>query len=217
MIGIDRTPNITGTLFIGRSDAESVCHYFESDRATGDEYGGALSAYLTAHAAQWGLAILVGNPPWVRQGQPVPRAADTTALELQEAAEPGVARQRRAMEVARSRPSVPVEAPETPALSGDLLDDVRALSGLTYAELGAGFGISERAVASWRGGRIPRHRLPALQALRSIGLSLIGGLGARGVHDWLLRGSPQRLLIVLRGDVAPVAADARAYESSLAT
>jgi hypothetical protein len=213
---LDYTPNGTGTLFVGEGDLEGFWRYFDRDRATGNEYGGALTGYLTAHATQWGLVVVDEVHYWTAD-EYRGHVGHSSAPGLREVADPAPANHRRALELARNQPSVAVEPPRIPTLSGDLLDDVRTLTGLTYAELGAGFGISERAVAGWRREGIPRHRLPAFQALRSIGLSLIGGLGVLGVHDWLLRGSPTRLLQVLQGDVAAVAADARAYESSPAT
>ena len=113
--------------------------------------------------------------------------------------------------------AVEVERPAPPQLTGDLLEDARRVTGLTLDEIGRATRVSGRAVAGWRAGTVPRHREAFLQALRSIGLSLVGGLGAPGVQRWFLSGSPSRLDRLAAGDIEGVAAEARAYETSPAT
>ena len=98
-----------------------------------------------------------------------------------------------------------------------IFDDVRRVTGLTLDQIARATRVSGRAVATWNAGGVPSHRESDLQALRSIGLSMVGGLGPSGVQRWLLAGDPPRLDRFAAGDSAGVAAEARAYETSPAT
>ena len=119
----------------------------------------------------------------------------------------------RAAALARHVAAVPVERPVVPLLTGNLLDDSRAVTGLTLGQIAQAVRVSERAVASWRAGSVPKHREPFFQQLRSIGLSLVGGLGPSGVQRWFLVGTPNRLERLAAGEVEQVVAEARASET----
>jgi transcriptional regulator with XRE-family HTH domain len=125
--------------------------------------------------------------------------------------------QDRAAEIARRVSAVEVERPAVPPLTGDLLKDTRAVTGLTLDQVGRAIGVSGRAVASWRTGAVPQRREAFLQMLRSAGLTLVGGLGPAGVQRWFMAGTPTRLDRLAAGDIDEVAAEARAYETSPAT
>lgn len=124
-----------------------------------------------------------------------------------------------ALAIARETPHVEVAARAPIALTDNLVDDVRTVTGLRYIDIADLFGISERAVAGWReAGAVPRNRTALLQALRSIGLVLVGGLGAEGVANWLRAGDPISRLTKLRsGNIEDVVGEAREYEFSPAT
>lgn len=125
--------------------------------------------------------------------------------------------QERAAEAAAGAPTVEVEPAEVPELSGNLVRDVRTVCGLTARELGGLFGRTERAAQQWRRSGPPEDVRPQLEAMQAIGLTLVGGLGARGVRRWLTSGRPSPLDRIRAGRVAEVAAQVRAYEDSVAT
>lgn len=196
---LDLTPDVTGSLRPGATDSLAVTHWLEAP-ATGDEYGGLFVLSKVRLAGLWGIAV---------QGPrtPMPTTENATEESLQS----------RAAAIARHVPAVEIERPIVPALTGDLLEDARAVTGLTLDQIGRATRVSGRAVAGWRAGTVPRHREPFLQGLRSIGLSLVGGLGQSGVQRWFLAGTPSRLDRLAAGDVEGVAAEARAYRTSPAT
>jgi hypothetical protein len=113
---------------------------------------------------------------------------------------------------------VPALSVALPALTGDLVDDVCTLCGLTRVELAHVIGgVSERAVYEWRGGNVPERRRPALEALRAIGLLLHAGLGARGVRRWLDADEPPTLNLVRAGRLDEAIDRARRAATSPAT
>jgi hypothetical protein len=114
-------------------------------------------------------------------------------------------------------PYVRAEPLLAPDLTGDLVDDACALSGVTRAELGqlAG-GVSERAVYGWRE-RVPATRRPLLESLRAIGLLLYAGLGASGVRHWLEVGDPSPWELIERGQLEEAVTLARRAATSPAT
>jgi transcriptional regulator with XRE-family HTH domain len=169
-------------------------------RATGDEYGG---VFVTSIVRLAGLREHVAEQP--------DAAHPPAELPLTESL------QSRAAAIARAVPAVPVELPPVPQLTGDLLEDARLVTGLTLDQIARAIRVSGRAVAAWRAGTVPSHRVSFLQSVRSIGVSLVGGLGPSGVQRWLLAGAPSRLDRLAAGDVEAVAAEARAYETSPAT
>ncbi len=170
--------------------------------ATGDEYGG---IFVNSKVR---LAGLRGQSAWEKYAAEAERSTPPPPEETL---------QSRAAVIARATPAVPVEQPAVPQLTGDLLDDARLVTGLTFDQIAHAVRVSGRAVAAWRAGTVPSCRMPFLQALRSIGISLVGGLGAPGVRRWFLAGAPSRLDRLAAGDVESVVAEARAYETSPAT
>jgi transcriptional regulator with XRE-family HTH domain len=168
--------------------------------ATGDEYGG---VFVTSKVRLAGL-----REPAAEQPDEVHPPAEQPLTETL---------QSRAATIARAVPAVPVERPPVPQLTGDLLDDARLVTGLTLDQIARAIRVSGRAVAAWRAGTVPSHRVSFLQAIRSIGVSLVGGLGPSGVQRWFLAGAPSRLDRIAAGDIEGVAAEARAYETSPAT
>ena len=196
---VDQTPLVTGSLRPGDSDATVMGGWLGAP-ATGEEYGGTFVLTKIRLAGFWGVQVRE-----LQDALPQPAELVEETLES------------RAAAIARQVPAVEVERPAPPQLTGDLLEDARRVTGLTLDEIGRGKRVSGRAVAGWRAGTVPRHREAFLQALRSIGLSLVGGLGAPGVQRWFLSGSPSRLDRLAAGDIEGVAAEARAYETSPAT
>ena len=117
----------------------------------------------------------------------------------------------QAAALAIDAPQVESAAIPTPRLSGNLAEDVHKVCGLTWAQIAEVFKVSERAAAGWRMQGVPRHRESAMEALRTIGVTLAGGLGSAGVAHWLSDGTPSRLERLRAGEVDAVAAEARSY------
>lgn len=198
-MALDQTPAVTGSLRPGGSDEAAVTAWLGAP-ATGDEYGGPFMLAKVCFANLWGVFVSEQQGP--------------SAL-LEPVGESSL--QSRAAAIARLTPAVATQRPDVPMLTGDLLNDAQAVTGLTLDQIGRATGVSGRAVAAWRAAAVPRHREGFLQSLRSIGLSLVGGLSASGVQRWFLAGAPTRLDRLAAGDVDGVAAEARAYETSPAT
>jgi hypothetical protein len=195
----DLTPAVTGPLRYIDSDAVVIGQWL-GEQATGDEYGGAFVVAKVSLVGMWGVDVYA-----------VTDAAPASATDVDESL------QSRAAALARDVPAVAVDRPVVPTLTGDLLEDARRITGLTFGQIAQAVRVSERAVASWRAGTLPSHREEFFQRLRSIGLSLVGGLGPTGVQRWFLAGAPNRLERLAAGDVEKVVAEARAYETSPAT
>jgi hypothetical protein len=122
-----------------------------------------------------------------------------------------------ALKLAEEQPSVAMSPPPVPQLTGELIDDVRLLTNLTTGEIADLLGRTERAVLGWRQRQVPAAFRPPLEALRAIGLTLVGGLGPDGVKRWLTAGSPSALERIKAGRVGELVAEVRAYEDSIAT
>ena len=168
--------------------------------STGEEYGeSALSLHRELLARLWGM----------RRGLPTP--------DLPGASEPADRMQRLALELAQRQPFVEDEPLEPIQLTDNLVEDVQRTTGLTYAQIAQIFGISERAVASWKNSGVPRHREELMRALRAIGLILVGALGAEGVAAWFRAGQPSRITQLVQGGLESVIAQARSLEYSPAT
>jgi hypothetical protein len=195
----DQTPGVTGSLLPGDRDDVVITNWLTT-MATGDEYGGAFVFAKVRFADLWGIVVR-------ESGEARSATDNVTEASLQS----------RAAAIARNVPAVETRRPAVPYLTGDLLEDARAVTGLTLDQIGRATRVSGRAVAGWRAGTVPRHREAFLQALRSIGLSLVGGLGPAGVQRWFLAGAPTRLDRLAAGDIESVATEARAYETSPAT
>lgn len=183
----------------GRTGLEETLfswHHWLAERPTG---GGLLEAGL-------GIVALAARQH--------PAVAPSPAREVD--APPGDLAARAAVLATRA-PHVPAPLPPAPALSGNLAEDVRAVCGLTWAQIGAAFKISERAAAGWRVQGMPGHRRATMEALRAVGATLVGGLGPDGVAAWLTSGSPTRLERLRAGEVDPVVEEALSYRDTPAT
>lgn len=157
----------------------------------------ALSLFVQLRANLWGVD---------RRHEPRPFSVEAESDLMAQAAD-----------LAAETHAVSVALPQVPQVSGSLLEDVRAITGVTNAQIADVFGVSERAVAEWRDGHVPSHRRQLLQSLLSIGLILVGGLGPAGVRKWLTQGRPARLDLIGRGRLGEVVAEAREFEHSPAT
>jgi hypothetical protein len=141
------------------------------------------------------------------------RPADRTPAAGDEAAAMRAAGRRA---VARA-PAVAVERPEVPELTGDPVEDVRALYGLTYAQLASLLGVTERQMHRLRGERVTGKRRERLDALIALGLILIGGLGADGARRWLESGDPPGAGLLRQGRYAELRQRAEGLRDSIAT
>lgn len=114
-------------------------------------------------------------------------------------------------------PAVAVEPPEVPEMTGDPLDDVRALYGLTYAHLASLLGVTERQVHRLDAARLSPERRELLDALVAVGLIIIGGLGPDGAWRWLEAGSPPGIQLLHESRYAELRARADRLRDSVAT
>jgi hypothetical protein len=122
------------------------------------------------------------------------------------------------LELADRIGSVPVAESQRVELSGVLVRDVLALTGLTAGELAGAVGRSERSVRGWiAAGEQPEAAETRLRQLRTIALRLVGGFGPRGVRRWLLAGDPSPLALIARGQASGVLADTERLLDSPAT
>jgi DNA-binding transcriptional regulator YiaG len=105
---------------------------------------------------------------------------------------------------------VPVHEP--PALTGNLVTDVCVLCGLSRDALADAFGVTNRTVYNWQRDGAPRDQavVRRLRAMRSIAITLYGGLGADGVRLWLHVGEPSRLERLVTGVADEIVVEARA-------
>lgn len=176
MSGVATVPAITGPLFDYMIEAGTAIKWDK----TGSEY----TAYSDFH-----LARLIG---WGVEVPARPPRAESAAV--------------RAARLASQR-SYAVSAVVAPVeLTGNLVADVRTLTGLTNQQIADVTGVSERRVAGWRQrGDIPTERRRILEALRAVGLTLYGGLGAQGTARWLVAGRPSPLEQLKAGDADSVA------------
>jgi hypothetical protein len=187
-------PGVTGRV---RLDADSYFTVLLEDEPTGFEYGEVFSS--------WQILISM----WLHPELPSsPESTDQSELS---------ALQARAAALAVDSSHVATPAPVLASLSGDLAEDVHLVTGLTWRQIAEIFRISERAVAGWRRQGVPRHKVETMQALRAIGATLYGGLGARGVSEWLMAGSPSRIERIRDGEAEAVSAEALAYLDTPAT
>lgn len=104
-----------------------------------------------------------------------------------------------------------------PELTGDRVADVRALYGLTYAQLASLVGVTERQVHRLNAGRLTPERRGLLDALVAVGLILIGGLGPEGAWRWLETGSPPGIELSRQGRFAELRTPAERLRDSVAT
>lgn len=161
-----------------------------SGQRTGTEYGVVVDA-LFARFRAWGVEVRF--PP-----------SDEIVEE-------------QAVRLGRERPFVRSERPEETLLTGNLVTDIRATTGLTTYELAALLSTTERTVLEWRRkGKVPDDRRKLLEALRAIGASLVGGLTRAGVKRWLTEGPEPPIGLISAGQLDEVLARARSYETSVA-
>jgi DNA-binding transcriptional regulator YiaG len=157
---------------------------------TGTEYGAFLN-YIFARFHTWGVEVQL--PP------------SNEILDEQ------------MVRAARERPFVSSPRPEVTQLTGNLVADIRATSGLTTTDLAMLLGTTERTVAEWRRkGKVPDDRRNLLEALRAIGAILVGGLGRAGAKRWLTEGPAPPIDLLLAGRLEEVLGRARGYETSVA-
>lgn len=109
-------------------------------------------------------------------------------------------------------PHVEVPVHDVPALSGNLVRDVRVLTNLTNNDLAEAFGVKERTILNVQSGRVSgdvyETRLNALLAIAGI---LVRAVGPEGVKKWLTLGSPSRMDRIANGEIEQVHDEARAY------
>lgn len=105
------------------------------------------------------------------------------------------------LRIALEQPYVGVAPPEQPEPTDNLIDEACAVSGLTRREVADLLDVSERYVMRLR--HEPEvmgwERETRLNALRTIGAALIGGLGRRRTAEWLRQGEPSALELIRDG------------------
>jgi hypothetical protein len=184
-----------GTERAGLEETTMALQYWLHDRPTGWEYGG-----------EWAIVDVLVEVGWAQ--------ADPAAAPDPEASA-GIS--GRAAALAADASYVESPPPPAPRLNGNLAEDVHAVCGLTWAQIADVFQISERAAAGWRTQGVPRPRVQTMEALRTIGTTLVGGLGAEGVCEWLSAGRPSRLQRIRKGQQQAVAGEALDYRDTPAT
>jgi hypothetical protein len=200
----DITRGVTGAVFWPEPDYYSVRLWLvPSTTVSGHDY--LLDDFALARAHLWGLDVQSPGSWGAAQ------ASEPLSTDVSEAISSD------ALRLAVEQAYVEIERPEVPPVTGDLLTDVQAVTGMTYGELGAVFGITDRAVAGWKQSGVPRHRRETLEALRAMGLTLIAGQGREGVHQWLVGGARSRVARMRDEGIDAVASEARLYQYSPGT
>jgi hypothetical protein len=150
--------------------------------ATGAEYGeGVFRLFYTCAGA--------GRTAYVVEDTPI----------VEEAADEGP--QGEILRIALERPYVGVPRPEQPPPSDNLIDEACAVTGLTRREVADLLDVSERYLMRLRHepDAMGWERETRLNALRTIGSALVGGLGARRTAEWLREGEPSALELIRAG------------------
>jgi hypothetical protein len=123
--------------------------------------------------------------------------------------------------VARAMTDVPaavaVERPLVPELTDQPAENVRRLFALTVAQLADLFGVTERQMHRYLREGLPENRRALADALTAVGLTVIGGLGARGAQRWLYTGEPTAAEMAEQGRIAELSARAEALRDSPVT
>jgi hypothetical protein len=137
----------------------------------------------------------------------------TAAVGAVEGSELTASEQLAAELIAAGEPTFhPAKTFEPPPLTGNLISDTCNLTGLTRATLASAFGVKERTIFNWQRDGAPAVAERRLRALRTIAITLFGGLGVDGMTAWLEVDEPPRLARLCRGDsYDDVVAEARAY------
>lgn len=113
--------------------------------------------------------------------------------------------------------AVEVERPPVPELTDDSLENARRLFALTVAQLADLFGVTERQMHRYLREGLPDNRRALADALTAVGLTVIGGLGARGAQRWLFSGEPTAAELAQQGRIAELTARADALRDSPVT
>jgi hypothetical protein len=122
-------------------------------------------------------------------------------------------------ELARARPYVEAALREVPALTGNLISDVRTIAGLTTGEVAELVDVPEEVIARWRDSpeTLPLEPTRILTAARAIGAILVGSLGPVGVRSWLLAEPDAPLALLKQGRVQDAVRRAEDYRETVAT
>jgi hypothetical protein len=150
--------------------------------ATGAEYGeGVLQLFYTCAGAARAAYV-------VAEAANADEAADQ-------------APENQVLQVALEHPYVAVRRPERPEPTDNLIDEAGAVSGLTRREVADLLDVSERYLMRLRHDpdAMGWERETRLNALRTIGAALVGGLGTRRTADWLRHGEPSPLGLIREG------------------
>lgn len=113
--------------------------------------------------------------------------------------------------------AVEVERPAVRDLTDDSLENTRRLFALTVAQLADLFGVTERQMHRYLRDGVPENRRALADALMAVGLTVIGGLGARGARRWLYSGKPTAAELAQEGRIDKLTARAEALRDSPAT
>lgn len=105
------------------------------------------------------------------------------------------------LRIALQQPHVAVEPPQQPEPTDNPIDEACAISGLTRREVADLLGLSERYVMRLRHSpeALGWGHESRLNALRTIGGALVGGLGRRRTAEWLRHGDPSPLDLIREG------------------
>jgi hypothetical protein len=105
------------------------------------------------------------------------------------------------LRIALEQPYAAVERPEQPEPTDNLIDEACAVSGLTRREVADLVDVSERYLMRLRHdpSALGWERETRLNALRTIGAALVGGLGRRRTAEWLRHGDPSPLQLIQEG------------------
>jgi DNA-binding transcriptional regulator YiaG len=199
-----RVPEVTGELSFTTLQAATGIGITR----TGIEYKELYPLYQFARMSGWGIQVSFtnGESDHGRNGEADnDQAEDTFEHRVQTAA------------IDRSR--VESVRPNRVALTGNLVSDVRALSGLTVQQIADAVGVTERTVFDWRNKpkQIPDEGRRTLEALHALAATLVGGLGPDGVAAWITNGPDAPSLLIRDGRIEEVRRRALQYEESLAT
>jgi hypothetical protein len=124
--------------------------------------------------------------------------------------------QEKAASLARTTSSVAIPRPDVPTLTGNLYKDALALTGLSAKQIAKVTKHSSATVQSWSK-KVPPGHSAFFMDLLFVGRALVGGLGPRGVQEWLTSGKHSRLKRLANEGCESVIEEAQSYMSSPAT
>lgn len=165
---------------------------------TGLEYRELYTLYQFARVEGWGIAVTFGDGDSDRE--------DRTFHE-------------QARRLARARPRVESPRPVAVELTGNLISDIRGLSGLTSQQIAEIADVTERTILEWRRHpkQIPERARKLLEGLRAVAATLVGGLGPAGVALWFMSEPEAPARLIKQGRIQEVKQRALSYEDSLGT